>query len=145
VLVKKTKGGAKGRAGNKSARTRERKASKVPESVADHRLANIRTEDPDPADFAAVRTIIASLVRISAKHIAEEVIKVAKTGQLAPAKYLFEAVGLYPPGVEAPKPEDSLAYSLLKRMGLQPEAGVPKEGEKDRTQGRESWGSDDAK
>jgi hypothetical protein len=48
------------------------------------------------------------------------VIEVAKTGQLASAKYLFEAVGLYPATEEtrAKAPEDSLAYTLLRRMGL---------------------------
>ena len=137
--VKKTKGRAKGRVANKSAAKREKRTAKVPWNPADEKLANMRTEkDPDPVDFAEVRKIIATLVRISAKHITEEVIKVAKTGQLAPAKYLFEAVGLYPPGVEAAKPEDSLAYSLLKRMGLQPDAGVPEEAKKGGIQSRES-------
>ena len=137
--VKKTKGRAKGRAANKSAATLEKRAPKVPSNPADEKSATVRTEkDPDPVDFAEVRKIIATLVRISAKHITEEVIKVAETGQLAPAKYLFEAVGLYPPGVEAAKPEDSLAYSLLKRMGLQPDAEVAEGAEKGRMQNLES-------
>ena len=43
----------------------------------------------------------------------------AKQGQVAPAKYLFEICGLFPAGEEtAEKKEDSLAYTLLKRMGL---------------------------
>jgi hypothetical protein len=38
-------------------------------------------------------------------------IEVAKSGHLAPAKYWFEAVGLYPPTAETlAKPENSLAY-----------------------------------
>jgi hypothetical protein len=49
------------------------------------------------------------------------VIEVAMaTGQIASARYLFEAVGLYPTSEQAtgqPK-EDSLAQILLKRMGL---------------------------
>ena len=73
-----------------------------------------------PADFVEVRKEIATLVRGSATKIAMEVIKVALTGQLAQTKYLFEAVGLYPPTAESqtPKIEDSLAFTLLKRMGL---------------------------
>ena len=47
-------------------------------------------------------------------------IKVALTGQLATAKYLFEAVGLYPPTEQtvARPIETSLAHTLLTRMGL---------------------------
>lgn len=73
-----------------------------------------------PADMVQVRENINSLVRLAARDIAREVIKVAKTGQLASAKYLFEAVGLYPPTEETLKKplEDSLAQTLLKRMGI---------------------------
>lgn len=72
-----------------------------------------------PADFVEVRQNIAVLVRESAGEIATKVIEMAKGGQLAPAKYLFEAVGLYPPTEETEsKPEDSLAYTLLMRLGL---------------------------
>ena len=73
----------------------------------------------EPEDFVEVRKNIATLVRMSAKEIANVFIEMAKAGQLAPAKYLFEAVGLYPPTAETlSKPENSLAYTLLKRMGL---------------------------
>lgn len=73
-----------------------------------------------PADMVQVRENINSLVRLAARDIAREVIKVAKTGQLASARYLFEAVGLYPPTEETLKKplEDSLAHTLLRRMGL---------------------------
>ncbi len=72
-----------------------------------------------PKDFKEVRENIAALVKNSASSIAAAVIDVAKTGQLAQAKYLFEAVGLYPTGDETQsEPEESLAQILLKRMGL---------------------------
>jgi hypothetical protein len=73
-----------------------------------------------PVDMVRVRENINNLVGASAKDIATEVIKVAKTGQLASAKYLFEAVGLYPPTEQtAVSPVDhSLAHTLLTRMGL---------------------------
>jgi hypothetical protein len=73
-----------------------------------------------PVDLAQVRENISTLVRESAEEIATGVIKVAKTGQLTSAKYLFEAVGLYPTTEQtAPRPlEDSLAHTLLTRMGL---------------------------
>jgi hypothetical protein len=73
-----------------------------------------------PVDMVRVRENINNLVGSSAKAIAIKVIEVAKTGQLASAKYLFEAVGLYPATEEtkAKPPEDSLAFTLLRRMGL---------------------------
>jgi hypothetical protein len=73
-----------------------------------------------PVDMVQLRENINNLVGESAKDIATKVIEVAKTGQLASAKYLFEAVGLYPATEEtrAKAPEDSLAYTLLRRMGL---------------------------
>jgi len=83
--------------------------------------AKTRVRSPKkPADMARVRENINNLVRESAKDIATEVIKVAKTGQLASARYLFEAVGLYPATEEtAADPQvNSLAHTLLKRMGL---------------------------
>ncbi len=71
-------------------------------------------------DIVEVRGNIDNLVKESAELIAIEVIKVALTGQLATAKYLFEAVGLYPPTelTVAPPIETSLAHTLLTRMGL---------------------------
>ena len=52
-------------------------------------------------DIVEVRENINELVKASAEEIATRVIKVAtRTGQLASAKYLFEAVGLYPPTEE---------------------------------------------
>jgi|SRR5580658_2417854 hypothetical protein len=71
-------------------------------------------------DIVQVRENINELVKGSAELIATEVIKVALTGQLATAKYLFEAVGLYPPTEQTTvRPiETTLAHTLLKRMGL---------------------------
>jgi hypothetical protein len=73
-----------------------------------------------PVDMVQVRENINNLVGASAKDIAIEVIKVAMTGQLATAKYLFEAVGLYPATEETSvRPiETTLAHTLLTRMGL---------------------------
>jgi|SRR5271170_2366822 len=83
-----------------------------------------------PADLAEVRKNIATLVRSAAEEIAAGVIKAAKRGQLAPAKYLFETVGLYLATEETPaKPEHSLAYTLLKRMGLPTEPVMCEEDE----------------
>jgi hypothetical protein len=71
-------------------------------------------------DFVQLRKSIAELVEESAELICSKVLEVAKTGQLAPAKYMFEAVGLFPAmeREEAERPEGSLAFTLLRRMGL---------------------------
>jgi hypothetical protein len=71
-------------------------------------------------DVVEVRENINELVKDAAKDIATEVIKVAKTGQLASARYLFEAAGIYPATEQtAMRPiETSLAHTLLTRMGL---------------------------
>jgi hypothetical protein len=73
-------------------------------------------------DLAQVREGIDNKIKNSANKIADKVIEVAKTtGQLASAKYLFEAVGLYPPTEQtaAPVPlKDTLAGTLLARMGI---------------------------
>ncbi len=61
------------------------------------------------------------MVGNSATEIAAGMINAALSGELAPAKYLFEMAGLYPATAEteATNPEeDSLAHILLKRMGL---------------------------
>ncbi len=77
-------------------------------------------------DIAEVRQTVATLVGASANEIASGVIAVAKAGQLAPAKYLFEMIGLYPaPDETTAKPqEDSLAHVLLRRLGVPTEPGI---------------------
>jgi len=71
-------------------------------------------------DLVQVRENINNLVGESAVAIATGVINVAKAGQLTSAKYLFEAIGLYPATEHtAPRTlENSLAHTLLTRMGL---------------------------
>lgn len=109
MSMKKAKGKGKGTA-KKAAKKSARRATKK-------------------VDIVQVRENITNMVGSSAKDIATEVIKVAKTGQLASAKYLFEAVGLYPPTEEtAAKPEgDSFAHTLLKRLGLPTEPVICEE------------------
>src|SRR6202030_1429192 len=72
-------------------------------------------------DLDKVREGIDNKIKESAQLIANKVIEVAKTtGQLASAKYLFEAVGLYPASVESEaRPiETTIAHQLLTRMGI---------------------------
>ena len=72
-------------------------------------------------DLAEVRKDIANIVGSEATEMTHAVVDDALKGQLAPVKYLFEVAGLYPAAGEAaePKPEeDSLARTLLRRLGL---------------------------
>jgi hypothetical protein len=103
VSVKRAKGKGKG--------TTKKRAGAKKEKVSTKKKGK---------DVVEVRENINELVKESAEAIAIEVIKVAKTGQLAPAKYLFEAAGIYPATEQtAMRPiETSLAHTLLTRMGL---------------------------
>ena len=68
------------------------------------------------------------MVKSSAERITSKLIQAAEeTAQLASAKYLFEAVGLYPTAKEtAGKAQgDPLAEALLRRLGMPTEPGQP--------------------
>jgi len=99
-----------------------------------------------PVDMVKVRENVHRLVGHSAEEIAAKVIEMAKDGQLASAKYLFEMVGVYPVTEETKAKEpDSLAYALLKRMRLATEAVVKDDnpeagkGESKREDSPEKW------
>lgn len=70
---------------------------------------------------AEVRKDISKIVQSSAKRIAKAVMEQATTGQLAPAKYLFEVAGIYPAltdGTFGTEDEDCLAKTLMNRLDL---------------------------
>ena len=85
-------------------------------------------------DLAAVRQQITELVRNQAVPMVEITISEVDKGHYAAMKYLFEMIGLYPaaPQEEA-QGEDSLARTLLRRLGLPEEpmleAGITKDGQ----------------
>lgn len=85
-----------------------------------------RPVPPMPTDMVEARKNTSDVVRCSAMDIIDALIQKAKDGEVGPAKYLFEMVGLYPATEEtSSKPEDSLAYTLLQRMGLPTELDGP--------------------
>jgi hypothetical protein len=101
------------------------KGKKRPEScgktrgIAAKRVGQAGSDMKVPVDFVEARKNIATLVRMSVNEIVVQFIELAKRGEVGPAKYLFEVCGLYPATAEtSAKPENSLAYSLLKRLGL---------------------------
>jgi hypothetical protein len=68
-----------------------------------------------------VRNDIAKIVKSGAKKITKAVMDQAMTGQLAPAKYLFEMAAIYPPstdGSESSKEEECFAKTLMDRLNL---------------------------
>lgn len=83
-------------------------------------------ETMKPMDVVKVRENIANLVTHSAEVIARAVIEVAKAGQLASAKYLFEVAGVYPATEEtvAPEEDEFLARTLMRQMGIPTEPGM---------------------
>jgi len=72
-------------------------------------------------DPVEVRKDIAKIVGSGAKKVAKAVMEEAMKGQLAPAKYMFEVAGVYPPvtdGEQATQEEDCLAKTLLERLNI---------------------------
>ena len=70
---------------------------------------------------AEVRKDISKIVQSGARRIAKAVMEQATTGQLAPAKYLFEVAGIYPAltdGSFATEDEDCFARTLMNRLDL---------------------------
>jgi hypothetical protein len=87
--------------------------------IAAKGIAQAGSDMKVPVDFAEARQNIATLVRMSVNEIVVRFIGLAKDGEVGAAKYLFEVCGLYPATAEtSAKSENSLAYSLLKRLGL---------------------------
>lgn len=104
-----TKKKARVAAGKKAAKTGVRGTSAKPRSK----------KKLDPAQ---VREEIAGLVKAGAKEIAKKLVAQAKvSGELAPAKYLFEVASIYPAstdGSQSSAAEDSLAKTLMNRLNL---------------------------
>ena len=85
-------------------------------------------------DLAAIRQQITDLVRNQAVPMVEITISEVDKGHYAAMKYLFEMIGLYPAAVqEEAQGEDSLARTLLRRLGLPEEPlledGIAKDGQ----------------
>src|SRR2546423_9848536 len=74
-------------------------------------------------DLAAIRQQITDLVRNQAVPMVEITISEVDKGHYAAMKYLFEMIGLYPAATpEETQGEDSLARTLLRRLGLPEES-----------------------
>jgi hypothetical protein len=101
---------------NKFAKSRRQGNLKSIASVGSERAESTTLK---PQTFDQARGEITRLVRESSVGIVDKMISLAIDGEVAPAKYLFELIGLYP-AVESTSSsgEGSLARTLLERMGL---------------------------
>ena len=109
MAIKKAK--AKGKKeGNKKAPAKSRKPSEKTT------LAKPRK----PVDPVEVRRKMSAVVGPAAPRIIRAIVNEAVKGQLAHAKYALESGGIFPAAESDPMhpEEDSLAMTLLKRMGL---------------------------
>jgi hypothetical protein len=82
---------------------------------------------------AEVRKDISRMVESEAANMAQAAIDEGKKGQLAPLRYLLEVANIFPgatDGSEATEDEDSLARTLLKRMGI-PDVPIVREDEEE--------------
>ena len=80
------------------------------------------TECEQAKSFPELRKEITTLVKSSAVDMVTKTIEQVNEGHYAAMKYLFEMIGLFPaPSQEETPPEDSLARTLLLRLGLQDE------------------------
>jgi hypothetical protein len=87
------------------------------EKVGEQEAGEKAREREIPKDFVEVRKNFANEVRLASNEILGGLIAGAKGGQVAAAKYLFEVVGVYPVNEETlGKPEESIVYSLYKRL-----------------------------
>jgi hypothetical protein len=112
---------APGRAGMKNAKTKTAKKTPRKAPVASRGSRK-------PVDLAGVRRQITNLVGNQALSLVKTTIGEASKGHYAAMKYLFELIGLYPAtGQETPQGEETLARTLLRRMGV-PEDSPTAEG-----------------
>ena len=77
-----------------------------------------------PVNLDEVRRQISDLVGRQALDLVQIAIAEADKGHYAAMKYLFELIGLYPAAEQAAPDEDSLAKTLLQRLGPRPEEAV---------------------
>ena len=83
-------------------------------------------------DLAAIRQQITDLVRDQAVPMVKITISEVDKGHYSAMKYLFEMIGLYPAASqEETQGEDSLARTLLRRLGLPQEPMLEAEITKD--------------
>jgi hypothetical protein len=87
-----------------------------------------KSKSRKPVDLQAIREAIVSQVGVEAAEMTDALVEEAKKGQLAPTKFLFEIIGLYPARAasgdneqaedEEAEEGNDLASVLLRRLSL---------------------------
>ena len=105
------------------------KSAAAPKKAA--KKSSPRAKSKKDVDLAEVRKDIANIVGTEAAELVRKLVDEGHKGQLAPVKYLLETAGIFPASVEGENtPEqDSLARTLLRRMGLPEDPIAPVEEE----------------
>lgn len=93
------------------------KSKKTAKKTSRKRARKATNKELNPS---GVRKDIAAKIEAQADELADAVIEEGKKGQLATVKYLFEMAHIHPEILEdnAPKEEESLAATLLNRLGI---------------------------
>jgi|ERR1700722_3047234 len=110
--------------GKTKAKTKARRTSEATTNSKATKKSREKTKDVNPVE---VRRNITNIVGNAASDITMAVVVEALKGQLATAKYLFEAAGFYPlasEGVMDRPEEDTLAQRLIRSLGL-PDGPLP--------------------
>jgi hypothetical protein len=115
--------GKSNRAGKKAATTTTTTTTTTTSSTS-----SSSSTDKKPVDLAEVRKEISSIVGTNAAALTRAVMGEGLKGQLAPVKYLFESVGLYPATEcsETKPDKESLAHTLMRNLKL-PESPIVNE------------------
>ena len=115
-------------------KAKSKSAGKKSEKTAKKRGTAKRKLTKKERDSTDVRKECSKLVKAEATKITTAVIGEGKKGQLGPMKYLFEMANIFPTaddGSQTSAREDSLAETLLNRLGIPTSPVVADEYEKE--------------
>ena len=99
-----------------------------PRRVSSPKSASTTSGQQKPLDLAEVRRQITDLVGSGAVGMVEATMEEAGKGHYLGMKFLFEMIGLYPATSTDDAPaQDSLAATLLRRLGLDEQPNLESE------------------
>ncbi|MDP9159938.1 MAG: hypothetical protein M3O09_06875 [Acidobacteriota bacterium] len=123
----------------------KRAEAKRAPKVSKTRLSGGKAQER-PSDLASIRERITNLVSNEALNMVQITIEEVNKGHYMAMKYLFEMIGLYPGAAKEEAPvEDSLARTLLRRLGLPEEPMLESSVTKDRVVGQQAPKEDTVK
>lgn len=118
----------------KRAKAGKKAAEKKIKKAAKKKSANRKKSGKKERDEKEVRKECSKLIKEGATQLTAAVIEEGKKGQLGPVKYLFEMANIFPradDGSQTSAEEESLAETLLHRLGIPTHPVVADEYEKE--------------